>query len=87
MDKCPLCNTLIWHEGFKGICYRCDLYEDEINVVLKIKTLTIQDKFKIVEATKQYPLFSREDINIDDEWNKRIATTITLSELENILKS
>lgn len=56
-------------------------------IIKKLKWLDIQDKFKIVEATKQYPLFTRDDINIDDEWCQRVAGIITEKQLENVLKS
>lgn len=53
----------------------------------RLKKLTIDQKFKIIEATKEYPLFSRDDINIDDEWCQRISDKITEEELNNILES
>jgi hypothetical protein len=50
-----------------------------------IKGLTIQEKFKIVKATKVYPAFSREDINLDDEWCERLSENYSVNDIKDIL--
>ena len=52
-----------------------------------LKGLTIQEKFKVIEAIKIYPHWCRDDINIDDDWRKRVLEVIDKKKLEEILKS
>jgi predicted metal-dependent TIM-barrel fold hydrolase len=50
-----------------------------------ISKLTIQEKFKIVEATQIYPAFGREDINIDNDWCERLSELYSVAEIKDIL--
>lgn len=86
--SCGLRRGVLISKDFKVIYGKTiDELDPKISLISKLKQLDIQDKFKIVEATEQYPLFGNNDINIDDEWNQRIAETITAEELERILSS
>ena len=62
---------------------------NKADLIQRIKNLTLQEKFKIVEALEVYPKFScsEKDFNIDEDWIKNVMDKITSEKLEKILNN